>query len=243
MSRFSVLILVSSVVVASLGTPASAAEKLVAPPYLVSGTNHVIVGVTWDEAVVRKMLPPGVEPVADMSGGINTYQTKGGYGLGPYQSSYFWINIEGVDSADGAKARWMLQGVYGPEEKTSSALRAHFGLPVRNGTSRNEATADGIRAIGTVNGHDFVTVEVKSKPETCKAVAGTHNYPAQNNSSGQIAVNQIPYAGQFCNAEPISVNVTAPAGDPFEGLKPVKVLWAGEFKNGSFSFSRPLPLP
>lgn len=243
MSRPSLFAFVAGLVAAAFFTQTSAQERLAAPPYLVSGTNHVIVGVTWDEAVVREMLPPGVEPAADMSGGINTYYTGSGYGIGPYQSSYFYVNLEGVDSADGSKGRWILQGVYGPNDQTSAALRVFLGLPVRNGTARHESTPDGMRAFGTVNGNDFVAVEIKGKPDTCHPVAGTLNYVSQDNDSRALSVTQIPYVGDFCEADPVSVEVTAPAGDPFAKFKPASVTWAGEFKNGNFAFSRPLPMP
>ena len=94
-----------------------------------------------------------------------------------------------------------------------------------------------------MDGNDFVTVEIKAKPETCSGVAGTLNYLAANQASGEVAVSQIPYAGEWCEAEATSVKDTAPASDSSGKLEPTSVLWAGEFKNGAFTFSRPLPLP
>jgi hypothetical protein len=52
-------------------------------------------------------------------------------------------------------------------------------------------------------------------------------------------VNEIPYVGDGCKAEPVSVNVTAPGGDLFGKFPIAKVVWAAEFKNGAFSFSPP----
>ena len=215
-----------------------AQTKAPPPPYLIAGSNHVFVGVIWDEAAIRKALPPGITPVKEMTGAINIYQTGGSYALGPYQSAYFWVDIEGFDSADGTKGRWMLAGVYGPENKMHVALNEHYGLPVRLGASRVEPTAEGKRAIGTVNGQDFISVEIKSLGE-CQAAAGTLNYPGVSPKTKQLVVNEIPYVGQACKAEPVSVNVTAPAGDPFSAYPIAKVVWAAEFKNASFSFSPP----
>jgi hypothetical protein len=174
-----------------------------------------------------------------MTGAINIYQADMGYAIGPYQSAYFWVDIEGFDSPDGTKGRWMLAGVYGPEAKTSAALKEYYGLPVRVGTSRFEPTTDGKRAIGTVNGQDFITVEIKSDPGPCEPVAGLLNYPGLPASSKQLVVNVIPYVGDGCKAEPVSVNVNAPPGDLFGGFPIAKVVWAAEFKNGAFSFSTP----
>jgi len=215
---------------------ALADEKPVPPPYLAAGTNHVIVGVVWDAAAIRTALPSWVTPVEGMTGAINIYQAERGYGLTPYQSAYFWVDVEGFDSPSGVKGRWMLQGVYGPQEKTSVAMKEFEGFPVRNGTSRFEATAEGKRAIGSVNGQDFVTVEIKSVPGSCEPGSVTLNYPTRK---GLI---EIPAAGDVCKAEPVSVEVSAPSGDPFAAFKPVKTLWAIEFKNGAFAIPRPQPL-
>lgn len=77
---------------------ANAGGPPAAPPYLVAGSNHIIVGVVWEEAAVRRALPAWVTPVEGMTGAINIYQAERGYGLTPYQSAYFWVDVEGYDS-------------------------------------------------------------------------------------------------------------------------------------------------
>src|SRR5262245_5386438 len=216
-----------------------AQTKAPPPPYQIARGNHVLVGVIWDEAAIRKALPPGITPVKEMTGAINIYQTGASYAFGPYQSAYFWVDIEGFDAPDGTKGRWMLAGVYGPNDQMPVALNEHYGLPVRLGGSRVEATAQGKRATGTVNGQDFITVEIKSSPEECQAVAGAVNYPGMQPSTKRVVVNEIPYIVDFCKAEPVSVKVNAPPGDPFSAFPIAKVVWAGEGRNASFSFSPP----
>ena len=73
-----------------------------------------------------------------MSGGINLYTAEQGYGLAPYSAFYFYVHVKGLDSSDGTKARWMLQGVYGPEGRVPAALHKYYGLPVRAEESRLE---------------------------------------------------------------------------------------------------------
>lgn len=210
-------------------------------PYQVAGTNHIIVGVVWEEAMLRKMLPAGVKPVKELTGAYNIYQASRGYGITPYNSVYAWADVEGYDSADGTKGRWMLAGAYGPDEKATTATRDMMGFPVRNGTTILEETTQGRRATGLVNGQPVVVAEVKSSALPCDAAAGTLNYPVQ--IKGKILVNQIPFSGDWCAAEPVSLKIVAPAGDAFATLVPAKVVWAGEFRNGSFAFSRPVPRP
>lgn len=211
-------------------------DSPVPPPYLVTGSNHVIVGVVWDEKAVRKALPSWVVPAQGMTGAINIYSATGGYGLTPFQSAYFWIDIEGFDSVSGIKGRWMLHGVYGPQEKTVVAMRDWEGFPVRNGTARIESTAEGKRAIGTVDNHDFVSVEIKSTPGACEPGAVTINYLTRK------GLVEVPAAGEVCKAEPVLVQVHARPGDPFAEFQPLKTLWAIEFRNGAFSNPHPRPL-
>lgn len=207
------------------------------PPYLVDGSNHIIIGVVWDAAMLKKMLPSGITPVKELTGAYNIYHASRGYGVTPYNSVYAWVDVEGFDSADGTKGRWMLAGVYGPDPKTTAAFRDVLGLPVRNGTVVHEETVQGRRSTGQINGQPIVIAEVKSSAVPCSPVAGTLNYPVQ--MKGKILVNQIPYAGNWCAAEPVSLKVVAAAGDVFAKLVPAKVLWAGEFRNGTFALSAP----
>ena len=217
----------------------AAQDQAPPPPYQIAGANHVFLGVIWDEAAIRKALPPGITPVKEMTGAINIYQTGGSYAFGPYQSAYLWVDIEGFDSADGTKGRWMLAGVYGPSEKMPIALIDYYGLPVRLGASRFEATAQGKRAIGTVNGRDVITVEIKSLPGECQLGSGRVNYPGISRKTKQLVVNEIPWVGEFCKAEPVAAKINAPPGDPFSAYPIAKVGWAAEFKNAAFSFSVP----
>jgi len=211
-------------------------EPPVAPPYLVGGANHVLVGVVWDEAPIRAALPSWVPVGKDMTGVIDISQTGEVYGLAPYQAAYFSVDLEGMDSPSGVKARWILQGVYGPQDDASVPFKHWYGLPVRKGTSRFEATAEGKRAIGTLNGQDFVSVEIKSLVESCEPKALSLNYVTPE---GLI---EIAVTGQACKAQPVSVEVHAPPGDPFAAFRPIKVLWAAEYKDASFAITRAILL-
>jgi hypothetical protein len=109
-----------------------AGDEAPPPPYQTKCDGFGVLAA-FDEAVVRSLLPPGIEPEEEMSGGINLYTAEQGYGLAPYSAFYFYVHVKGLDSSDGTKARWMLQGVYGPEARVPAALHKYYGLPVRAG--------------------------------------------------------------------------------------------------------------
>jgi hypothetical protein len=223
------------VILSSFAGAGHAQDKVLQPPFQMAGTNHVIVGVEWDEAVIKRVLPAGIKAVKGATGAINIYQVDRGFGIAPYQSVYMWVDIEGFDSPDGTKGRWMLAGAYGPKPETSKLLKEVYGMPVRNGTSRMEATAAGKRAVGSVEGVDVVVAEIRTSDE-CGPVGGVLNYP-----TAKKVVNVIPFTGTWCKAEPVAVEIVAPAGDPFAQFKPAKVVWAGEFRDGAFAFANPVP--
>ncbi len=216
-----------------------ASDTVQPPPYQMAGASGVGISVVWDEAAIRKALPPNIQPVKGMTGGITIYKADKGYVIGPYSAAYLYVDVEGFNSPEGIKGRWMLAGVYGPQAKTSEALATYYGLPVRNGTSRQEATVDGTRAVGTVDGKDVVTAEVKPLPGSCKAAAISLNYLSKSPKSGDISVLQIPFVGDACGAEVISAKVTAPADDPFGKFSIAKVVGASALKNGAFTFTAP----
>lgn len=215
-------------------TPAPPSPALMQPPYLITGANLVMLGVTWDAEVIKQVLPAGLKPTPELSGGINIYQASGGYGVGPYQSAYFWVDVDGHDSSSGVKGRWMMQGVYGPDPKPAATLVEYAGFPVRSGGSRFVDDGKIRQAIGSVAGHDFVSVKIKTSTD-CSPAASMLTYTTRK---GLI---EIPFTGSMCKAEPVSLDVTARAGDPFAAFKPQKILWAAEVKDAVFTITRTLP--
>jgi hypothetical protein len=216
-----------------------AADEAPPPPYQTRCDGFGLL-VAYDEAVVRSQLPSGIEPVDEMSGGINLYTADQGYGLAPYSAFYFYVHVKGLDSSDGTKARWMLQGVYGPEARVPAALRKYYGLPVRTGESRLETKEASTVGIGALAGQEVVRIVVTPNPGTYQSVAGAINFPGQLETTREIVVMQMPYIAEICDAAPVSIDVRAPAGDPLNRLKSVKMLGGFAFKNFTFAFPRPV---
>jgi len=211
----------------------SAEDKAPPPPYLVSGGHHYLVGVTWNEEAL-KLLPPALKATPERTGAINIYQAPQGYGLSPYQSGYAWIDVEGHDSADGTKARYIIKAGIGPE-KTYAALSALFRIDAAPGGTQLE-DGDVKRGTGIRNGQPWVQVEIKTSGG-CQSVAGTLNYPI----SGSQMI-QIPYAAEACAAEPVSATVMLPEGEKGAGLQPTKLLWAAELRDTRFAFTFPVAM-
>jgi hypothetical protein len=120
-----------------------------------------------------------------------------------------------------------------------AALHRYYGLPVRAGESRLETKEASTVGIGTLGGQDVARIVVMPKPTTCKSAAGAINFPGQLETTHEIVVLQMPYIAEICDADPVSIDISAPAGDPLNKVKPVKMLGAFAFKNFTFAFPRP----
>ncbi|HKK37556.1 MAG TPA: hypothetical protein VJ994_14795 [Paracoccaceae bacterium] len=219
---------------ALLALPA-AAEEAPPPPWLMSGANTVTVAVTWGEAGVAALLPAGVVPAADLSGGINVYYTEGGYGFGPYESAYAYVNVQGWDSSAGVPARYILGGWYGPDPKVAAAMRGWFGADVQTGAASQRAEGDDWIGEGG-DGTGMIRVRVTPTGECAPAVA-TLNYVGPRGPGLGLGLMKVPFSGAFCGAAPVSVEIEAPEGSPLAALEVTSMLGGGQLKDGVFSFT------
>jgi hypothetical protein len=225
-----------------LSLSVAAQEKLTPPPYLLTGFDTIVTGVTWDEATIRSVLPKGVVPAKEMTGGINIYKTAGGYGLDAYSAAYLWVDLEGMDAADGTKGRWMLAGVYGPSQRATRSFEEFYGLPIRNGSARHESRSSGLRAVGSTGGRDLVAVDVAVDSTKCAPGGGAVNFLSDMPRTNHLIVLSAAFWGEVCPAEVRSARITAPAGDPFAQFQPKQVNWSIQFK-GSVAVGPPVSRP
>ena len=217
-------------------------QRLIAPPppYQMAGGDHVQIGVVWDNSVAAR-LPLGLRPATGMTGGVNIYRTTQARVIKPYSSAYLWLDVEGHDSPEGFKGRWMLAGVYGPEPITAAALSEHCHLPVRNGSSRFEQTSGQRRAIGTLEGRDWITAEITQGTGDYAPTEALLNYVTSVPADGRLMLVEVPFAAEARAAKAVSVTIDAPAGDAFAGLRIVRLDWALEVRDDAFSICFPRP--
>lgn len=216
--------------VATLSSPAYADDSG-HPPYIVRGNTHILIGVTLDEAAVRSVLPAGMEPTEGITGGYNVYRSGGGYNKPAYTRAYVWADVEGHDSASGAKGRWVIWGVTGPGADLSQAE----GYDFHDGSAA--LVEHGMTIIGTAeqSGSRILRVEIALTDGTCGPTTGTLNYPVRLPATGKLAMHQYPVAGDICGASPVSVELMVGDDHPLNKFKPTSLLWAAQAKNLSFA--------
>jgi|SRR6266404_221469 len=219
------------------GTPAGA-QEIPSPPYYISRGEYVVIGIAYDESRIKRVAPAGVQMAPGATGVIIMYTASESYGLPPYSSSWMGLEVEGFDVPGGGKARWMLTGLYSPGT-VATALAKDFNYPTREGSTRLERDGRRVVAVGTMGGKEIIRAELVLKAEPCQRVSGMIHEVTRKAGSDTIQLIKIPNVGDWCGAESTKVEISAPAGDPFGQLNPVKVLWGG-FYYGGFGWSAPV---
>jgi len=222
---------IASILVLGLAMPVAAQQKeatVPRPPYLLTQGEHLIILFEAEESALKSLLPAGMKPAAGNVVGLNMYHTGPVVGLVPYTSSYLWINVDGFDSPDGTKGRWMVQGWYGPEP-VPSALKNYGGFPVQLGVTHYERDGNRVHAMLSVDGANLIDATMTLKEGKPAPVSGLLNYPtlgrnlAQPGSSA-VVVNRIPVVGEIVPATPVSVDFHFRDTDAAKALKPKRLL-------------------
>jgi hypothetical protein len=219
------------------------AQEIPPPPWLMTGTHGIEVGYALDEKTVRGLLPKGVEPVKELSGGFELYTSPGGYGITPYSAFNVFVDVEGMDMPDGRKGRWMLMGLYGPSEAVAAALRQYHAWPVQAGSARVERNAAGEWVwIGSANGRDFIEVRVRRKADACEMHSALDHWSGKA-ASGPVLITRIPNTYCWRDVEVAGVAVSATPGSAFAKLQPGNkpISYAVEWENGAWAFTTPIP--
>lgn len=218
--------------------PAAAADPLPAGPYQLSNVAFAMVGVTFDEAAVRAILPKNLEPADGFTGGFDFYVAPQGWGITPFSAGYIWVDIKGHDSSSNEGARYFAGAFY--SDKAHDWL-AGLGLPIPAGRVV-QTDADGVvtATVGPDGGATAATIAIKPDPAACQPMAGTHNYIGPPDANGMATwYTLVPYAMTFCNAEAVKVDIADPA---LAAFKPKQINWAGWSTDGAIVLGITEPL-
>lgn len=215
-----------SVVAAGGLTTANAADD----PYVARGNTHVIIGVTLDEAAVRAVLPAGMEPTEGITGGYNLYRSGGGYNTPAFTRAYVWADVEGHDSATGAKGRWVIWGVTGPDGDSARAS----GFDFADGGAALAVHGTNVMATAREGDTPIIRAEIQLADGGCAPLSGALNYPVKL-PSGKMALHHYPFVTDICGASPVSLDILVGDDHPLAKFKPTSVVWAAQAKNLSYA--------
>jgi len=208
-------------------------------PYVVRGNQHMIVGITLNEAAVLAALPKGLVPTKGVTGGINVYSSKGGEGVAAYSRFYVWADVAGHDSVNGTPGRYILWAATstGPDK-----LKKAGNVEVQGAAVMKKSDRD-VSGVATAGGEELAKIAIKlADGPKCGPLAGSVNYPSKRASDGKMVITQYTAAGTACGAAPVSVAFSVDTSHPLSKYKPTKLTWAAFVPDLSFSGSPLIPI-
>jgi hypothetical protein len=205
-------------------TPAAAVSGgATEAPYVMRGNQHIWVGITLDEAVVRAALPEGLEPAEGITGGLNIYTSQGSDTVAPFTRSYVWADLAGRDSLTGAKGRFILWAA----NSGGTAKMEHLGYQATTGSTALSRDGKTLTGTATVDGSDVITVSIELKDDPCGPASGVLHYPSLLDGAGPMVITQYSWASStVCGAVPVSVDIPASDVNQFAKFAPTSVIWA-----------------
>ena len=207
-------------------------------PYVVSGNDHIIIGITLDEGAVRAALPEGLEPAEGITGGLNVYRSGGGEGVAAYERTYVWVDLANFDSLTGNKGRYILWLA----DSAHAAKMAKIGYDTTTGATSIAEDGRAVTGSTVLDGAEVMKVAIELADAACGPAVGTMNYPSLPAGKDALAATQYTFSGTACGATPVSVDISAPEGHPLATFKPQSVIWAAMVRDLSFSASPLLPI-
>jgi acetoacetate decarboxylase len=214
------------------------------PPYLILNHEHLVILFEAEESTLKASLPIGVKAAPGNVVGLNMYRTQEAVGLVPYTASYLWIDVDGFDSPDGTKGRWMVQGWYGPEP-VPSAIRNYMGVPVQLGVTNYQRDGNLVHASLISDGVNLIDATITLTDGPIHK-SGFLNYPALGRNLAQPApsafvVNRIPGVSEITPAAPVSMEFHFRETDAAKALQPKRLLNAFYIKGAASAFVVPEP--
>jgi len=227
------------------------AEDLKIPPapQLVTDAWMLIIGFEADPAVIKELLPSGLEPNPSNMVVINMYtvpEASQTSGFGAYTLTYITVQLKDQDSyimgsSTGEPGRYFTY--YWNSSELMRAFTREVGIPAETGSTQHVKENGKLVSTLTVDGVPFIEATAQVSDELQPTVGGHLNYfglkkTPKSDGSGeltQIIKFPIPFVVRTVKTENATVTFKMPKEHPAYRLKPINVKWASYMK-GSFVY-------
>lgn len=211
-------------------------EAIPPPPYQVSDVRMNFIGIRYDPAAVRRLLPPELEAIDEQTGTVCVYTAGYGWGIAPFSACFASIEVKGFDSPDGSHGFYMAAGYF--SGRAGIVMRRDYNLNFLEGRGRHEWQGDVAASFGGPDGVE--AVQLRARPSTARppSTSGIHNYLGRN-ASGGTNLYAVAFTGECWPAEPLSVEIDDRADSRMRLAKPIELMWCLDCRNMSLTFSAP----
>ena len=221
------------------GIGTTSGDEIPPPPYHVGGVDMLFLGVRFDEASVRKLLPPELNQVEANTVTVCVYTADHGWGIAPFSVCFVAIEVENFDSPDGSKGYYMAAGYF--SGNAGIVMRKDYNLNFLEG--RGHLMRGGGIAAGTggPDGEGAMSIEASRFGDRPPPTTGIHHYLGRNRDGGTNFYS-VAFTGEAWAADPKGVEIGELADERMRLAKPVELLWAFDCVGMTLSFSAPRPI-
>lgn len=184
-------------------------------PRLVQGGTILVVGLAFDRAAIAPLLPAGVEPTDEGTGGAIFIDAPDGWGLTPYRSGFFFIDVKGLDSDAGLVCRHHVHGFVDSE----SASR-YYRRPLGHVTFAIDGDRASVRA--GPPGEDHFRLSMRLAGESFSA-AEARNFLVIDDV-GELHLSPVSTLAHRIGGEDVSFEILTD-NEMLRRLRPREVRW------------------
>jgi hypothetical protein len=218
----------------------SAGAQTTSPPWLMQSGNFFMVVFKSKADAVQKLLPKGVEALADKDGLVGTalemYETSRASGIPSYRTAFLVVDVKGHDSSGGTPGHFALWGRVSPPESLN-AFVSHFGFPYEDADitlGLEEGTHVGIIADA---GKEILKVKVEPVADQPIAVQGRVNMVGRK--ANGVVRSEVPYLSHGNAGKVVTLEVQPQADAALALIQGATPVWAMVAKDQTFSYSAP----
>ena len=187
------------------------------------GAYVVEVGVAFPEAAVRAVLPEGLSPAPDFTGGIAIYGGEEGWAASPPSTGHIWLDV--LDDARGTRARYLLKDFTSElyEDETTDAVSLTVPPEV------HQLGDDGVlHVLAWPDRVSELELVLRRSAETCAQPSAAEGNLLASGLDGTLGVVPAAAVSDWCKieAEVGWAKVSAPFGHALRPFVPQQVLWA-----------------
>lgn len=213
-------------------------ERIHAPPYQNSECTFSVIGVAFDPAALRPVLPAGINPTPECTGGFQIYEPQRG-SLGHFSCVKIWLDVVGYDAPDGSKGRFILHASY--SGGGLAATDYYRWRMIGPGSGAQHRNGDLVIADGRIGDERALRMVLRPGVTRQPASTGVHNWLGED-PFGSLCFVSTAFLFEAWPAEPIALDVGTSNNQYLNRLRPKQLLWGAYFTDAVFTQTAGYPV-
>lgn len=210
------------------------------PPFMAVFQDYLILGVSYDRAAVRSLVPAELDLPPKVTGFIATGQATGsGWGTDRFANFYLALAVEGLSSPDGTPGNFRPLNIYSPD--AARTFRPLYNARMLDGAHSFNRQEDRMQA--AITAADGLSVQLTVQlPQGAapQSAAGVHHYMGLS-AEGEITSFHSSYTCDFAPVQVLDLTIRGP--DAAGRFPQPEITWATISRTLAVSIGAPRGLP